>query len=318
MLPALTLWLTLVGAQPQPAASATTPEAAELKKRARTEFDAATALFAQHRYADALAHFDQAWSLRPHPSLQFNIGKCHELLGHTPEALRAYREYLRLAPKANDREAVFTAISALERKLRDQGLQQLDVTVDQPGATVTVDDADLGRAPVTVALPVGVHRLRVVADGFEPYEKAVLLELVQFVDLAVSLQPRAPAPPVVIAETDAPKVSPLPVAEPRIVPAPSAPVVVPAAPGPALQPRARVWTWVLGGVAVAGAAAGGGLLGASWSSAKELKASGANRSRDTANSLYVSTQTTGLWSTVAFATAGAAAVAAVILFFLEQ
>jgi tetratricopeptide (TPR) repeat protein len=319
MLTSLTLCLTLLGASPQSAPSGPPAGDAAVKKEARALFDAGTALFAKRRYAEALAKFEATKALRPHPTLQFNIGKCQEQLGHTSEALFAYREYLRLVPSASDREAVFSSIARLERTLRDQGLQQLTVLADQPAARVLVDEVELGPAPATAALPVGAHRVRVVAEGFEPFEKAVLLELVQPVEVAVSLQPRAPAPPVISAEVDAPKVEPVRPPEPIVLTPTPTPVVT--APKVAVVPPARsprVWTWVVGGLALAGAATGAGLLGASWGDAQQLTQSAPSRSKDTANSLYGSVQNTWLGSTIAFAAAGVSAVAAVILFFLEQ
>jgi hypothetical protein len=210
---------------------------------------------------------------------------------------------------------VFASIARLERSLREKGLQQLSVTADQPDARVMVDEVELGAAPATTALPVGTHRLRVVADGFETLDRSVVLDLVQPVEIAAALQPKAPPPPVVSVEPE-PAKFPVRAPEPMVL-TPSKLPTVPVVASTSASPR--VWTWVVGGLALASAATGGVLLGTAYANANPtvLNANTA-RTRDQANALYQGVQSPWLGSTVAFGIAGAAAIAAIILFFVEQ
>ena len=104
LLIALSLAAAPAKAAPAPAAD----ESGDVKK-AKDLFQWGQKLYKQARYAEAIAKFEEAYSVRPHPVIYFNIGKCYEQLGETAKALRAYRDYLRLAPDAKDKETVSDA-----------------------------------------------------------------------------------------------------------------------------------------------------------------------------------------------------------------
>ncbi len=74
--------------------------------QAKAHFRAGTMLYGQARYREAIAEFEAAYRLRPHGVLFYNLAQCHERLGDIPAALRAYHDYLRAAPGAEDRAAV--------------------------------------------------------------------------------------------------------------------------------------------------------------------------------------------------------------------
>jgi tetratricopeptide (TPR) repeat protein len=300
----LTLTSALLAAVPAP----TPVDQASLGK-ARELFQSGNTLFAQGRFAAALSLFEEAWKLKPHPTIQFNLARCHEQLGDPSRALRAYREYLKLAPDAADREGVFSSIARLERKMRERGLQQLTVEADRPEAQVKVDDVILGKAPATTALPLGPHRVVVTAEGFEPFEKTVQLQLTQATEVTVALQAVRPA------VADAPRLEPTVSTAPVNTPPPAAPLVV-VTPEP--KPHARVWTWVAGGVAVAGVGVATGLMIGASSNARELNTLDPARTRPTADGLYSGYQSMTVGSDIAWAVAGTAAVTTLILFLAEK
>ncbi|MBE2250701.1 MAG: tetratricopeptide repeat protein [Myxococcus sp.] len=134
--------------------AATPPEATDLA-RAKELVQAGQRLYKQARYPEAIAKFEEAYLVRPHPVITYNIGKCYEQLGETARAMRAYRDYLRLSPNADDRETVSDAITNLERRLREKGLQQLMVFAEPPSARVSIDGKDLGNPPVSIELIAG-------------------------------------------------------------------------------------------------------------------------------------------------------------------
>ena len=65
----------------------------------------------------------------------------------------------------------------------------LRLTASVAGAEVYIDGSLAGTAPVTKYLSTGPHKLRVVADNFEPFVRQVTLEAGRTVDLAATLTP---------------------------------------------------------------------------------------------------------------------------------
>src|SRR3954469_11854127 len=103
------------------------PAGADDISDAQAKFKAARATYPKARYKDAIDLFLQANRLDPHPELVFNVGQAYEKAGDVPNALRAYRDYLRLAPEAADRATIETSIKNLEQRLREKGVQQVSV-----------------------------------------------------------------------------------------------------------------------------------------------------------------------------------------------
>src|SRR5262245_57390238 len=82
--------------------------------RAKQRFAAGAQAYREARYKDAIDLFLEANKLDPHPELIFNVGQAWEKSGDVSNALRNYREYLRLLPGATDRATVETSIRNLE------------------------------------------------------------------------------------------------------------------------------------------------------------------------------------------------------------
>ena len=81
-------------------AGADTNAATEL---ARKQYKAGEAEFTLGRYAVALEHFNDAYARAPFPDLLFDIGRCHEELGHYKEAIAAYERFTIVAPNQSER-----------------------------------------------------------------------------------------------------------------------------------------------------------------------------------------------------------------------
>ncbi len=290
--------------------------------RAKELFQWAQKLYKQARYVEAIAKFEEAYALKPHPVIYFNIGRCYEQIPDTAKALRAYRDYLRLSPDAPDRESVTDAIANLERRLKESGVQQLLVFAEPPAAKIEVDGKDLGSSPASVELKAGNHKLAVRAEGFEPVERSFVMSTAHATEMTITLRPVAatpePARVVVVRETPPPPPPAPPVDTPRAValtppPAPP-PVEIKQAPEPAPR-KGRLFTWVALGTAAAAGGAGVGLGLASKGAESTLK--GSVHDRDTANAL--AGQATGMatGANVAFGVAGAALITGAVLFFVE-
>lgn len=289
--------------EPRPAAAAA-PENAGLAK-AKELVQWGQKLYKQARYAEAIAKFEEAYLARPSPVITYNIGKCYEQLGETAKAMRAYRDYLRLSPNAADRETVSDAITNLERRLREKGLQQLMVFADPPTAKISVDGKELGNSPVSIELVAGNHTLSVTAEGHEKVDRSFVMQLSRATEMTIALRPSTPP-------ADAPKAV--------TTPTETKPAEVPLTPGPAVtatvEKKARVWTWVAGGVAVAAAGAGVGL--GVVSNSKAIEHNTVVRGPDAAAELRRDSQTMATAANISYAVAGAAAVTAIILFVVEK
>jgi tetratricopeptide (TPR) repeat protein len=302
-------------APPAKAAPAAKPEEnADDVKKAKELFQRAQTLYKQARYAEAIDKFEEAYAVRPHPVIFFNIGKCYEQLNETPKALRAYRDYLRLMPDAKDRDTVTDAIANLERRLKERGVQQLMVFADPPAAKISVDGKELGTSPASVELTAGNHMLTVTAEGFEPVERSFVMNTSRSTEMTINLRPAAkdvpppPPPPVVdVPKKEEPKTA-------SLTPPPKTDTPIITAPEPAKK-KGKVWTWVSGGVAVAGAGAALGMGLAANGASAELR--GSEHTQAEAQALHDKAQGLATGANVAWGVAAAAAVTAVVLFFVE-
>jgi hypothetical protein len=99
---ALLLTPPLVAAQ-APSAE-TTEDSTEIN--ARRLYAAGAAAFEEHRYADALAYFEQTYALTPLPRLLYNIGLAAEHLGDRARAVSSFEQYLAAMPDAENRVEV--------------------------------------------------------------------------------------------------------------------------------------------------------------------------------------------------------------------
>ena len=273
---------------------------------AKQAFSLAKKLYAQGRYAEAIVKFQEGYALSAQPGSLYNIGKCHERLGETALALRSFRDYLRLWPEAAKDDALKGDIANCERRLRDKGLQQLLVFAEPATARLVVDGKALSPSPAYVELSGGEHTLNASAEGYEPEQRHFILSLQRVAELTVNLRPAqgatgdAPRQPPALPLTPAP----LLVAEPEFVqrrPAGSR----------------HLGTWISGGISVAAAATAVGLGLAANNAAARLNTSDPSRTREQADALVASVHGRALGTNISWGMAGAAAVTAVVLFFVE-
>jgi tetratricopeptide (TPR) repeat protein len=277
---------------------------------AKEAFGAGKKLYDKGKYAEAVKKFEDAYALRPHPVIFFNIGKCYEKLDVPAKAMRAYRDYLRLLPDATDKAAVQDSIANLERKLREKGVQQLLVFYEPKEAAVEIDGKALnGPSPASVELGAGDHTLTANAEGFEPLKRTLTTTLAHATEVTVTLDAKKETPPVDAKAEPKPAPSEAVAAAPASEPKPAAEGVESSA------PRRRVFTWVAAAFAVAGAGAGLGLGLMANSASTTLLSS--QHTRMDADQLVANVHTFSLSADIAYGVAGAALVMAVVLFFLE-
>ena len=123
----------------------------------------------------ALTELRAAYALDPAPQILVNIGMVQCDLHQYPEALATYRralepgkEYLSADQKAD----VQNRIAELERPV------DVSVSVNVPGAAISVDGAAKGSSPLLAPLPLppGWHQLRVSRAGYQEQQRSVLVE----------------------------------------------------------------------------------------------------------------------------------------------
>ena len=174
------------------------PAAAADSKEAQAHFANAARAYQEGRYEDAVDLFLKAYQIDPQPELLYNVAQAYERLGDVRNALRSYRDYLRQHPSDQDRKFVETRVQNLERRLREQGIQQVSVFSTPPGATVLLDDKSVGQTPWTGEAASGRHALVVKLDGYAPARKEfVLTDHAMDLDVALTSvdRPASPAPP---------------------------------------------------------------------------------------------------------------------------
>jgi hypothetical protein len=290
--------------------------------RARNAFVKGQQAYAAGRYSEALTFFQESLAAKAHPSTTYNIARCYNLMGDLDNAMVGFKEYLRVAPAAADADEVVTSIANIEKRLQAKGLQHLLVLVEPAQASVSIDGKVIGRSPAGAVLSAGNHTLAITAEGFEPYARAFVLTASRSMELTVSLS----ATPVAPKAAPEAKVEPSPptpaTSEVRVAGGPRAASLTPTAAAttvvdpPQAAPRKRVFTWVVAGVAAVGA----GLSVTGWvlmRNAEAALAINAPRTAEASTGLVDQARTWAVVGNAAAITAGVAALAALILFFVE-
>jgi len=127
----------------------------------------------QGNYENALQAFNEAYAVSPNFAVLYNIGQAQVGLGRPLEATATLSRYLREGGDAISparRKQVEDQIRLLETFLID-----LDVAAN-PGAAISVDGREVGRAPLSepVRLTAGAHKVTARLDVAPPAAEPVL------------------------------------------------------------------------------------------------------------------------------------------------
>jgi len=122
---------------------------------------------ALEEFRTSLAAYKRAYEVLPEPQIYFAIGTAEERLGMYLDAYGHYRRLLEEAEEVGDRLR-----AAVEQRIEEVLLQLavVRVTIEPEGATVFVDEREIGLAPLAepLILEPGPHRISVRKDGFTP------------------------------------------------------------------------------------------------------------------------------------------------------
>jgi tetratricopeptide (TPR) repeat protein len=86
---------------------------ADDQELARAHFVTGGSYYEQARYGEALHEFEEAYRLSKRVGFLYNIGVCHEQLGHTSAAISAFEGYLGAVNEPNERADLKARIDRL-------------------------------------------------------------------------------------------------------------------------------------------------------------------------------------------------------------
>lgn len=173
-----------------------------VEAEARELFEAGLAAAERGDPGAAVDLFQRSYELFPHPGTLLNVALYRREAGRPLGAYQAFTELLeRFGPviSAETRERARTHLSELEEELAT-----VEVATDPPGATLRLDDREVGVTPLPepLRLEPGDYRLEARLEGYEP--TGLTLELTAGLNPLVELtlreippeapEPTAPAP----------------------------------------------------------------------------------------------------------------------------
>jgi hypothetical protein len=180
-------------APPPPAAQAppdepkpVDPEEAK-KEEARKHFESGLALFDVGSWEPALAEFLLSREIYPTRSATKNAAFCLRKLNRLDDALKMFEGLLGMADLSpEDRQLAETEIASLRALVGTVVIES-----SETGATVAIDGRVRGHTPVKpIRIETGTHVVRVLKDGFDPFEARVDLAGGQSVTVLAKLRPR--------------------------------------------------------------------------------------------------------------------------------
>src|SRR5829696_1958590 len=116
------VWMVLALAAPAVAAPKKTEQTAE-QKEADRHFKSGVALYKEAKFTEALAEFERAYEIAPHPLVLNNIAACHREMSNYGLAVKFYRRFLeegkgkvpppRIAEAQKDLDAILARIARI-------------------------------------------------------------------------------------------------------------------------------------------------------------------------------------------------------------
>jgi hypothetical protein len=162
--------LVVVVALGQPVLAASPQEI----ERARQMSAAGAEAFRAKNFDEALAAFEEANRLVPHPNLDVNIGRTYEALGRADQAMIHCKIALN-APGVpeNTRQAAQQCVERVQKLLTRPVLQ---VESRPPGAVVRVDGAVMGNTPWQGEVEAGRRQIDVELEGYKTSSRTLNAE----------------------------------------------------------------------------------------------------------------------------------------------
>lgn len=168
------------------ATAAPAPARAQDRTKAAEYFALAQSAERRSDWAGAIRNYKLAYKESPHPNVLYNIGLNHERLGELRTAADYLLRYVDAAPDAADRDQVLLKV----RKLRERPAE-IRFNSKPDGATVFLDGAEIGTAPVSREVAGGAHDVYAEAGGVRSRKRRIVVEFGEsfHVELRIGAQP---------------------------------------------------------------------------------------------------------------------------------
>jgi hypothetical protein len=180
-------------APPQKAAK--TPPKTPQQREADRHFKSGVGLFKQQKYAEALAEFERAYEIAPHPLVLYNIAGCHRQLSHYAEAVAYYRRFLTEGKDVVPADRLAGAQTELDAILALVARVSVTITPSLDGATLSVDGVPIEHPEMPLILPPGEHRLTAKVPGRPETERTVRVASGDDLPLQLVIASPTPTPP---------------------------------------------------------------------------------------------------------------------------
>jgi tetratricopeptide (TPR) repeat protein len=166
------------------------------KKAARKLLAEGDRHFKKGDFENALIKYQKAYEAYPNSAIFYAMAQAEEKLGRDIEALTHYEQLISEGPDLPEelRTDAQARIGDIEKRI-----VVIEFDVRPLGATVTVDNVEIGQAPLDrpVRLMPGMHSWAISKDGFLPVEKEMDIPAGTVVDEVIQLEPEPVVAPAV-------------------------------------------------------------------------------------------------------------------------
>jgi PEGA domain len=235
-----TTFVSIASAAPPRAAAPAPPAKPPTLADAKKHYGSGEKKYKAGDAAGALADFQIADSVKSTPQSQRYIGLCQEQLGHLPEAVAAYKNFLAGAPDRMQAE-IDDAKARVDKITKLPGHVHIEST--PAGASVAIDGKPQpGVTPLDVDVPPGTHAVTFTLDKFDSKSSSVDVPFAAKTSVSETLAPATavvpPPPPPPIASTTPP------------------PAATDTAPPPPPETHSKAPAYITGGLAIVAAGVG--------------------------------------------------------------
>jgi len=168
-------------------------------READRHFKTGVELFDERKYAEALAEFEQAYALKPHPLVLNNLAATHRALSQYDQAVDFYNRFLVEGEGKLSPEQLARGRAELEDLLRL--VARVEVISAPEGAQVHVDGRSMGATPLDDPLVLGPGDHTVVASlsGYRQSERKIRVSAGDTLRVEFALEAESDAAPVAAA-----------------------------------------------------------------------------------------------------------------------
>jgi hypothetical protein len=182
------------------------PSRSKADREADRHFKTGVNLFDERKFAEALAEFEQAYALKPHPLVLINLAAAHRALSQYDQAVDFYNRFLIEGEGKLSAEQLARGRTELDELLRQ--VARVEVITAPEGAEVQVDGRAIGQTPLDELLVLGPgdHTVAARLDGHHPAERKIRVAAgdtleVEFALEVIETAPATPAAPARQIET---------------------------------------------------------------------------------------------------------------------